>query len=137
MITGYVPSRAVGFFSFFLALGFMAMAASAANNRQQIYLQNCSSCHQANGQGVSGTFPPLAHNSFVTGNPKAVIVTVLNGKQGQITVNGVRYNGQMPAWKATLSDADIASVITYIRSSWGNKADRVTVKQIQQISGRH
>ena len=103
----------------------------AAKAGMAVYTKNCSSCHGANGTGVPGAFPPLADNDFVTGNPKDVITTLLNGKTGAISVNGASYNGSMPAWKATLSNKDIANVITYIRSSLGkNAAPAVTEKQV-------
>jgi mono/diheme cytochrome c family protein len=103
-----------------------ALAAHGAS----VYSTNCSSCHQAQGQGVSGTFPPLAGNPAVTGPAAAVITIVKDGKSGPITVKGVSYNGQMPSWKATLSNDDIAAVVTYIRSSWGNHASAVTAAQV-------
>ena len=102
------------------------MAAAGA----KIYSSNCSSCHQANGKGQPGVFPPLAGNSVVTGPAAQVITIVKNGKSGKISVNGSTYNGQMPAWKGTLSNKDIAAVITYIRSSWGNHASAVTEAQV-------
>jgi mono/diheme cytochrome c family protein len=106
-----------------------AGGASAAAGAK-VYTTNCSSCHQANGKGQPGVFPPLAGNPVVTGDASKVIHIVKNGLSGKISVNGTTYNGQMPAWKSTLSDADIASVITYIRSSWGNKAGAVTAAQV-------
>jgi mono/diheme cytochrome c family protein len=105
--------------------------AAAAQTGAQVYSANCASCHQAKGQGLPGTFPPLAHNSFVTGKAQPVVDTILNGKNGAITVNGRKYNGSMPAWKTQLSKADIASVATYIRTSWGNNASKVTTAQVK------
>jgi mono/diheme cytochrome c family protein len=106
-----------------------AGGASAAAGAK-VYTTNCSSCHQANGKGQPGVFPPLAGNPFVTGPADKVIHVVKDGLSGKITVNGVTYNGQMPAWKGTLSDSDIAAVVTYIRSSWGNKASAVTASTV-------
>ncbi len=82
------------------------------------------------GQGLPGTFPPLAKNAYVTGDPSKVIHTLLNGMNGPVKVNGNAYNGAMPAWKGTLSNAEIAAVITYVRSSFGNKASAVTEAQV-------
>jgi mono/diheme cytochrome c family protein len=59
---------------------------------------------------------------------------VLNGMTGEISVNGAKYNGVMPAWKTKLSPAEVAAVITYIRSSWGNKAPPVTEAQLKALS---
>lgn len=107
----------------------MAGGASVGNGAT-VYSTNCSSCHQANGKGQPGVFPPLAGNPVVTGPADKVISIVKNGLSGKISVNGTTYNGQMPAWKGNLSNADIAHVITYIRSSWGNKAAGVTEAQV-------
>ncbi len=104
--------------------------ASAAPDGKAVYSKNCSSCHQATGQGLTGTFPPLAKNAVVTGDPSKVIHILLNGLNGPIKVNGASYNNAMPPWKGTLSNAEIAAVITYIRSSWGNKASAVTEAQV-------
>jgi mono/diheme cytochrome c family protein len=105
--------------------------AAAAPAGDQIYAQNCVSCHAAKGQGLAGAFPPLAGNPYVTGDPNKVIGTVLNGLTGPVQVNGATFNGAMPAWKGKLSAAEIAAVITYIRNSWGNKASPVTTAQVQ------
>jgi mono/diheme cytochrome c family protein len=110
----------------------MSGAASAAAG-QKVYTTNCSSCHQANGKGQTGVFPPLAGNTVVTGDPTKVIGIVKNGLSGKITVNGVTYNGQMPAWKSQLSNNDIAAVITYVRSAWGNKGSAVTSAQVAAV----
>ena len=107
----------------------MAGGASAAAG-QKVYTANCSSCHQATGKGQPGVFPPLAGNPVVTGDPKQVIHIVKNGLSGKVAVNGTTYNGQMPAWKGTLSNNDIAAVISYIRSAWGNHASPVTAAQV-------
>lgn len=107
-----------------------ASGAPSAAHGGQIFSQNCSACHGAQGQGTPGAFPPLANNPFVTGDPAAVIDVVKNGKTGPITVNGQTFNGTMPPWKSQLSTQDIADVITYIRTSLGsNKASPVTAAQ--------
>jgi len=105
-----------------------AAVSSAAGAK--IYATNCATCHQANGEGQPGAFPPLAGNAVVTGSATKVVHIVKAGLSGKIMVGGTTYNAQMPAWKGTLSDSDIASVVTYIRSAWGNKAGAVTVSQV-------
>jgi mono/diheme cytochrome c family protein len=107
-------------------------AAPAGNaNGAKVFSTNCSSCHGAQGQGLPGAFPPLANNPTVTGDANKVVGIVLDGLHGSITVGGSTYNGQMPAWKGTLSNADIADVVTYIRGSLGNnKASAVTTAQV-------
>jgi mono/diheme cytochrome c family protein len=106
---------------------------ASASDGATVYLTDCSSCHQTNGQGVSGAFPPLAGNAAVTGNPVAVIAIVKNGLEGRVTVNNAAYSGIMPSWKGQISDDQIAAVISYIRSSWTNRAGGVSVAQVESI----
>ncbi len=97
----------------------------------KVFSTNCASCHGAQGTGLPGTFPPLAGNAVVTGDANKVIGIVLNGLHGSISVNGQTYNGMMPPWKGTLSNKDVADVVTYIRGSLGsNKASAVTEAQV-------
>ncbi len=100
----------------------------ASSGGLAVYTMNCSTCHQSDGKGAIG--PPLAGNPVVTGNASKVIHVVNSGLTGTISVGGKTFNGTMPAWKGTLSTSDIAAVITYIRSSWGNKAGPVTSAQV-------
>lgn len=109
-------------------------AAGAAGNGAQLYLANCSSCHQANGRGVVGAFPPLAGNATVTGDPKTVIHIVKYGLTGKVQVSSNTYNGTMPPWGGQLSDAAIASVVSYIRTSWGNAANEVTAADVRAVA---
>jgi cbb3-type cytochrome c oxidase subunit III len=94
-----------------------------------VFNTNCASCHQADGKG-GATAPALAGNALVTGTASKVIHIVKDGLTGSVSVNGKTYNGMMPAWKGVISNDDIAAVITYIRSSWGNKASAVTSAQV-------
>ena len=111
-----------------------AAVSPAAKAGQAIYTQNCSACHGAGGAGTPGNAPPLAGNPFVTGDPKQVILMVLDGKTGAIQVNGQSYNGMMPPWKATLSTKDVANVVTYIRSALGpNHAGAVTTSDVAKL----
>jgi mono/diheme cytochrome c family protein len=100
----------------------------------KLYAQNCSICHQPTGMGVPGQFPPLAGSEWVLEEgPNRIIRLMLNGIQGPITVNGQPFNNAMPPWRDLMSDADIAGVATYIRSTWGNKAPPVTPEQVKAI----
>jgi cbb3-type cytochrome c oxidase subunit III len=107
---------------------------AAASDGAKVYEQNCSSCHQATGTGIKGTFPPLAGNDVVTGDATKVVHIVKYGLNGSITVGGATFNGMMPAWGQQLSNKDIASVITYIRSAWGNKASAVTEADVAGVA---
>ena len=108
----------------------VGVAGAASPDGKTIYLTNCAGCHQATGAG-GGPFPPLAGNADVTGaNTAALLSTVLNGRSGPIVANGKPYGGVMPAWKGTLSNAQIAAVISYVRSAWGNTAAIVSEEQV-------
>jgi len=103
-----------------LALG-LVLAQSGAG----LFAQYCQSCHQANGQGIPGTFPPLAghvQEILARKEGRAYLVDVLLfGLQGEIVVQGKKYNGAMPAWGPQLKDDQIAALLTYIATSFGNK----------------
>ena len=109
--------------------GAMGAAAPAADGAK-VYDTNCSSCHGAMGQGSPGAFPPLAGNPVVVGDAGKVIHIVKGGLTGSVTVKGHTYNGTMPAWGTQLSNGAIAAAITFVRSSWGNKAAAVTEAQV-------
>ncbi|WP_163707681.1 c-type cytochrome [Mangrovibacterium lignilyticum] len=96
---------------------------------EKIYDKNCKVCHQVNGQGVSSIFPPLTPNSFIEDKAQ-IIEIVLNGMKGDIEIDGENYNGLMTPHKH-LSDQDIADVISYVRSSFGNELDPVTPEEVQ------
>jgi cytochrome c oxidase subunit 2 len=93
---------------------------------EKVYAANCVACHQANGMGVPNAFPALAGSKLVNGPPGPQIAMVLDGKQGTA----------MQAFGKTLSDTDIAAVITYTRSAWNNKASDNPVQPAQVKSAR-
>ena len=90
-----------------------------------IFAANCAACHQANGQGLPGVFPPLAGSEWVVGDPKVLANILLHGVSGKIEVAGQSFDGMMPAF-AQLSDAEIAGVLTHIRSTWGNQSEAIS-----------
>ena len=98
----------------------MSPVAGAAETGQSLYNDNCAACHQRTGLGIKGAFPALVGGKMVTGPLPALIPTVLNGRGG------------MPAFKSDLTDAQMALVLTYLRSSWGNKASVITTAQVTQ-----
>ena len=107
-------------------------AAAGAGAGAELY-QRCVTCHQANGEGLPGAFPPLAGSEWATAaNPAVPIRIVLHGMQGPVTVKGAEYNGLMPAYGTgiEMTDEEVAAVLTYVRQSWGNSASAVTAQQV-------
>lgn len=111
----------------------IAMNGAQATAGAKVFATNCSSCHQASGAGIAGTFPPLAGNPVVVGDPRQVIHIVKYGMTGSVAVLGHSYNGVMPVWSTQLSATDIASAITYIRSAWGNNASAVSEADVKAV----
>jgi cytochrome c6 len=95
---------------------------------QAVFEDHCAQCHRSNGEGLPATFPALNKNPFVLGEPSPVIATVLNGRKGKL--------GQMPTWKDTLDDGQIAAVVTYIRQAWSNRAAAVTPAMVAATKGK-
>ncbi|HWP93265.1 MAG TPA: cytochrome c, partial [Thermodesulfobacteriota bacterium] len=90
-------------------------------------------CHQANGQGLPGAFPPLVGSEWVINDPETPIRIVLHGLQGPIEVKGTIYNNVMPEWGSKLSNEEIAAVLTYVRTSWGNNAGEITPNMVNEV----
>lgn len=98
---------------------------------KMVYTQNCAACHQNDGAGLKGAFPPLAKSDYLMADKKRAVETVINGLEGKITVNGEEYNGVMPA--LGLDDEDVANVVTYIRNSFGNSSDEVKPSEVKAL----
>jgi nitrite reductase (NO-forming) len=89
-----------------------------------LYTGTCSVCHQANGAGLEGVFPPLARSDFMMADKRRSIDIVLNGLSGPVQVNGKRYESVMPPM-SQLADDEIANILTYVRNEWGNSGEAV------------
>jgi len=98
-----------------------------------IFQSQCAACHQAAGQGIPGVFPPLAESEWVNGKPEVLTNILLHGINGKLHVKNIEYNGQMPAFKDKFKDDELAALLSYIRSAWGNKADAVEVSLISSV----
>ncbi len=99
---------------------------------KEVYV-TCTTCHQANGAGVPNVYPPLAKSDIVAGDANRVIAIVLHGMMGPVKVNGVEYNNVMSPWGAAFNDTQIAAVVSYIRSQWGNTASAVTAADVAKV----
>jgi len=107
------------------------VAAATKSPGQLVYEQNCLTCHQANGSGVPNLNPPLRGTDWVLGDKSRLINVVLKGLQGQ-EVEGDMYDNAMPAHDF-LTDTQIADVLTYIRSNFGNKASEITADEVKAV----
>jgi nitrite reductase (NO-forming) len=100
---------------------------------EDVYKRTCIACHQANGQGVPGSFPPLAKSDYLA-NKENVIRQVIRGSSGDLEVNGVKYNNTMPP--QPLSDEEVAAVLTYVYGNFGNSGGTVMPDEVKQVRSR-
>ena len=98
-----------------------------------LYTTYCANCHQSNGKGDDSRFPPLAGSDWVIGDKTRLVNAILNGLEGEIKVNGQTWQGLMPAHAKILDDHAIASISTYIRQSFGNKASAVSTLEVSKL----
>lgn len=99
---------------------------------EETYRKNCLACHQADGSGVPGMYPPLNHAEKIMGPPEGVIKVILFGLKGPSVINGQTYKQQMPPQKH-LNDSTIAVLVNYVKQKWGDGASEVTAKDVKRI----
>ena len=109
---------------------------SAVLAGENFYKVNCIVCHQANGGGIPGAFPPLVESEWVAGSEDRLASILLNGLSGPITVKGAQYFSVMPPLNQ-FSDRELASVLTFIRQTFGNSAAPVSEEKVAEIRVRH
>ncbi len=115
-----------------------AQRSGMATKEQQIqagmvlYNGTCSVCHQQNGEGQEGIFPPLANSDYLMADQRRAVEIVLNGLSGPVSVNGVTYSSVMPAM-SQLNDDEIANILTFTLNSWGNEGGVVTSDEVAGI----
>jgi mono/diheme cytochrome c family protein len=100
---------------------------------KQIFTTTCQACHQANGAGIPGAFPPLDGSEWVIGSPKRVAAIILHGVNGKITVKGQDFQGVMPTFKDQFTSEEIAAVATYVRQTFGKTSDTVTPALVDEV----
>ena len=108
--------------------GASTVAAQVAEGKT-VFDTVCMACHQADGKGLPGAFPPLAGSDYLLGDKDRAVGVVVNGLQGEVVVNGAKFNSVMPAM-VQLSDREIADALTYAMNSWGNSGGTVSVSQV-------
>jgi mono/diheme cytochrome c family protein len=123
--TFWIVSSSVLFFSFHQKFDLKA----SIERGKEIYTVQCITCHLEKGEGIEGAFPPLAKSDYLMADKKRSIQQILHGLSGEIKVNGVTYNGEMPA--VELSDEEVSDVLNYVRNSWGNKGEAITPAEVK------
>jgi mono/diheme cytochrome c family protein len=103
----------------------------------RFYAGLCQPCHGSDGQGVPGRYPPLAGSEWVIEDPETPTRIVLFGLEGPITVRGQRYNEQMDPFAHRLNDRQVAAIVNYIRTSWGNQAPEIEPELVREIRVEH
>jgi cytochrome c551 len=98
---------------------------------QVLYKTHCANCHQENGQGLAGLYPPIAGSDFLKKNKELVLCSMRNGLKDTIVVNGKTYRQPMPA-NTQLQALDVAEIATYIYNEWGNEKVITDVKSVQK-----
>jgi nitrite reductase (NO-forming) len=113
-----------------------AAAAATKPDGKALFMTSCAMCHQAEGQGVPGAFPPVAKsdylNTIANSKRQELVEIVLRGRTGKITVNGTEYNGVMTA-VAGLDDEKLATLLTWVSNTWGNKAPAFTTDEVKKL----
>lgn len=97
---------------------------------KSIYAKTCIACHQANGSGIPGAFPPLAKSDYLNADVNRAIKQTIKGSNAPIIVNGKKYSTPMPP--QTLNDQEIADVLTYVYASWGNSKKIITPAMVKE-----
>jgi len=98
---------------------------------EALFAGTCSVCHQPNGQGLEGVFPPLAGSDLLAKDPRRAVHIVLNGLSGPVTVNGKTFNSVMPPM-SQLNDDDLANILTFVTHSWGNQGMRYSAQELEK-----
>ncbi|MBL7898944.1 MAG: cytochrome c [Crocinitomicaceae bacterium] len=98
-------------------------------NGEKVYQANCVACHQSEGEGVEGVFPPLANSDYLMADKNRAIKQIINGSSGEMVVNGITYNTVMPP--QPLNDDEVKDVMNYILNAWGNKGGVVTLEEVK------
>lgn len=99
---------------------------------EALFAGTCSVCHQGNGTGLAGVFPPLAKSDWLAADPKRAIGAVLHGLSGRLVVNGTEYDSVMPPM-TQLNDDEVAHILTYVMNSWGNPGGQVSAAEVKAI----
>ncbi|HEY0947507.1 MAG TPA: cytochrome c [Opitutaceae bacterium] len=98
---------------------------------EKLFAQTCAACHQPDGRGLPGAFPPLAGSDFLLADADRAVRVVTRGLSGPVTVNGVEYRSAMPPMP--LNDQDVAAVLSYVMQAWGNRGPAVAIADVARV----
>ncbi len=101
---------------------------------EKVYMGTCVACHQKDGAGLAGAFPPLANSDYLLADKERAIEIAANGLEGEVTVNGEVYNTVMAP--QGLSNKEVMEVVNYVLNSWGNEGGTVTMEQVDAIMNK-
>ncbi len=122
----------IGFIFFMAVIAQTNTLKESMNRGKKVYDKVCLSCHMADGGGVPKMNPPLIQTSYVLGDKKKIIYIVLHGMNDRIPIEDEYFSNNM-ASHADLTDQQIADVLTYVRNSFGNKADAVSISEVKAV----
>jgi mono/diheme cytochrome c family protein len=117
------------------SLGDLRSKAGRLAAGKALFTTICAACHQPTGQGIPSRFPPLARSDFLNSNKERAIGVLLHGLQGELVVNGMKFNNSMPL--LPLSDEQIAAALTFVYNSFGNSGKDVTPEEVKTVRGRN
>ena len=98
---------------------------------KRLFTSICAACHQPTGMGRPNMFPPLAGSDYLNADKNRAIQIVVFGRQGEVVVNGMKFNNNMPLFP--LTDQDVANVLTYVYNSFGNSGLEVTPEEVKVL----
>jgi len=128
-------SSTLGLFSLAaLVVGFSLNPAPVSEaDGQRLYMGKCMSCHQMDGTGIPGAFPPLTNSEWVSRSADQLVSIILHGVQGEIEVDGMIYGGMMPPWNTFLNDEEVAAIAQYVRTEFADIDEAITAEDVARI----
>jgi mono/diheme cytochrome c family protein len=106
------------------------------NSGARLYAAHCSNCHGDQGQGLQRLIPPLAGADYLAKNRESLACLVRHGVKGPMVVNGITFNQVMPGHKEDLTDSEITNLLNFVQTSWGNKGEPFTIREVMdQLHG--
>ncbi|UOQ71218.1 c-type cytochrome [Hymenobacter cellulosilyticus] len=118
------------------AVSVMSCFSNRQNEGATLYGTHCANCHGAQGEGLKRLIPPLAQSDYLTKNRNGLACLVRKGMKGPLVVNGVEFNQVMPPADTHLTDSQITNILNFVQTSWGNKGEIFTIREVsEQLRG--